>query len=632
MMKLKIDRGGLLAMLVCLGAAVAASQVNAEDGVASDIVIDRFNGESYVGWMATGEAFAPGPARGETQLKQLEIDNCEGAGLACSEIDGDRPQGRLTSRPFEIERDYIAFRIAGGNYERHTCMNLLIDGEIVRSVTGWRSDRLVEGSWDVRSWKGQHAKIEIVDEASGDWGHINVDHLMQTDRPISPSTPIAPVYTEAFRPQFHLTARQWTMNRLNPGQREEGWINDLNGMIYYDGTYHVFAQRWNKCWLHFTSCDLVSWQEQEPAFWEPSLDYAVQSGHCVVDYGNTSGLSKDPDNPAMVAFWSAGDNHRQCISYSLDKGKSWTIYDQNPVLDLPERDPKVFWYEPGQHWCMILYGGGRYHFLVSDNLLSWKETGHSIPNSFECPDFFELPVEGEAGTSKWVLVHADGGYQLGSFDGKQFTPDYPQRIPIDFGDFYATQTFHNVETGDGRRIQIAWVLHSAFPDMPFSQQLSFPCELKLRRTDEGLRLYRAPIAEVEQLHGETFHIEGRQLRAGQTIPLQPSGRQFHLSGKVKLAEGGRLTFRVRGVDVVLGEREVRVGPHHAKTRQPVTEFEILIDRTSIELFVNDGELSVTEFTLMGQNGLFVRADEQSAEIESLTVSKMKSIWNATDSQ
>ena len=142
---------------------------------ADDRVIADFESQDFGTWKSSGTAFRHGPAH-DVQLRELEIENAVGSGVASSEIEGDGPQGTLTSPTFKIERDYISYRIAGGNYERHTCLNLLVSGKIVRSATGWNSDRFVAQSWDVRPWAGQQAQIQLVDEASGGWGHINVDH------------------------------------------------------------------------------------------------------------------------------------------------------------------------------------------------------------------------------------------------------------------------------------------------------------------------------------------------------------------------------------------------------------------------------------------------------------------------
>lgn len=163
------------------------------------------------------------------------------------------------------------------------------------------------------------------------------------------------LYHEYLRPQFHITARYWDDYQLNPPNHEEGWISDINGLVYNDGVYHFFAQRWWSAWLHAVSTDLIHWKELRPAFGKGGKFGGTQSGGGVVDINNTSGLG-DGTEPPMIAFWSSTDNLNQCISYSLDKGQTWSKYDKNPVLVHPYRDPKVFWYEPGQKWIMVLYG------------------------------------------------------------------------------------------------------------------------------------------------------------------------------------------------------------------------------------------------------------------------------------
>ena len=176
------------------------------------------------------------------------------------------------------------------------------------------------------------------------------------------------------RPQFHFTARQWTYHKLNPGMREEGWLNDPNGLIHFDGEYHLFAQRWNKCWIHAVSHDLVHWTELQPAFWEDDrFGSGVQSGGAVLDQANSSGLAPAGSPPPLVAFWAGNDNRSQCISYSLDRGRTWTKYARNPVLVHPERDPKVFWHQPTHRWVMVLYGSGSYFLFTSKNLLDWTD-------------------------------------------------------------------------------------------------------------------------------------------------------------------------------------------------------------------------------------------------------------------
>jgi sucrose-6-phosphate hydrolase SacC (GH32 family) len=593
----------------------SATAVAAEEGIAE---FDK--------WQATGAAFSKGPATGNL-IEKLEIRDAPDGPVASSEIDGDAPRGFLTSPSFTIDRDYLAFSICGGDYERHCCMNLLVDGKVVRSATGRNHDRLTPASWDVSVFRGKEAKVEIVDQASGQWGHLNVAGLSLTDAPAVYPVVTEPLYQEALRPQFHFTARQWTMNRLNPGMRQEGWINDLNGLIYYEGEYHLFAQRWHKCWLHAVSKDLLHWQELEPAFWATELDEGVQSGTCVIDYHNTSGLSPDANKPPMVAFWSTVDNRSQCISYSLDKGRTWTIRDKDPVLKFPERDPKVFWYEPGKHWVMFLYGGGQYHVFTSKNLLAWKDEKNPIPHSFECPDFFELAVDGDASNKKWVLVQGDGKYSIGSFNGTKFTPE-TERLAGDINEhtFYATQSWHNNETGDGRRIQAAWMRGSDFPNMPFSQQISFPCELTLHTTAAGLRVFRKPIPEIEKLHAGDATLKDLTLAEGQTKELGATGNLFRIRAEVEIPAGSRLKFLLRGVPLMLTAKSIQIGETRGQTQGPVKNIEILLDCGSLEVFVNDGEISSTNFVLPNLNGLSVTAEGGPAVLHSISVHPLKSIW------
>ncbi len=613
-------------MLSCFRLLILASSgISVVNGNTNDLKIATFQGADYGDWKATGTAFNAGPAQGGLLLK-LEIENSPDNAVASSEIEGDQPIGTLTSPVFRIERKFIAFRIGGGDYEHDTSLNLLINGKVVKSATGWRSDRLVPASWDVRPFLGQDAQVQIMDAASGDWGHINVDEIVQSDSPERLPVSTGPLYHEAFRPQFHFTARQWTIDRLNPGMQQEGWINDLNGLIYYDGEYHLFAQRWAKCWIHAVSRDLVHWTELEPAFWEEKAGSGVQSGTCVIDYHNTSGLSPDASNPAMIAFYPRWDNRSQCLAYSLDHGRTWKQYQKNPVLVHRERDPKVFWYAPGNHWVMVLYGDSQYHILTSTNLLSWTDTHHPIKDSFECPDFFELPVDGDRGRMKWVLIQGNGNYSIGSFDGNEFKEE-TERHPCDVGPhFYATQSWHNTETGDGRRIQAAWMRGSSFPDMPFNQQISFPCELTLRTTPNGLRIFREAVREIASLHNGQDTWTNRTLHANEELPLEPACRSFHILVDIRIPDGARVTFRIRGVPVVLASKTVESGSAPVSVIDRIAHLEILVDRASIETFVNHGEVSLTRYILPTENGLSVRAEGGPVILQSLVVYPLKSVW------
>lgn len=594
-----------------------------------DVVITDFD-EDSTAWSASGDAFNRGPASGDV-LRTLEIENAVGATAASSEQDGDRPQGALRSPPFIIVRDSIEFRIGGGDYEYSTCLNLLVDGKIVRSQTGWRSDFLTPSAWDVRPWAGKEARLELVDRSSGDWGHINVDHIVQTDLPERTPLAVGALYDEALRPQFHFTARQWAMTRLNPGMQQEGWINDLNGLIYCDGEYHLFAQRWAKCWLHAVSTDLVHWTELPPAFWEEEQGSGVQSGTIVVDTTNTSGLGTN-GSPPMVAFWSRFDNRSQCISYSTDHGRTWTMYKDNPLFIHPERDPKVFWYAPNGHWVMMMYGDGKYHILTSDNLLRWTDQEHPLADCFECPDLFELPLDGDPARRKWVMIQGSGMYSIGSFDGTRFQEEGPRRA-VDIGpNFYATQTWGNVETGDQRRVQAAWMRGGHYPDMPFNQQVSFPCVLTLRTTSDGVRLFREPVRELELLQEAPDQWAARTLRDGQTLPLEAGGSCYRIVAELTIAEHAKAVFDIRGSRVVLGRREIESGGATGTLTGDIRRVELLVDRSSIETFVNEGEISSSRCIIPSGSGISLHAEGGDVELRTVSVWPLRSAWTKEHAQ
>jgi len=249
-----------------------------------------------------------------------------------------------------------------------------------------------------------------------------------------------PSFTEPYRPKYHYTPAR-------------NWMNDPNGLVYHDGEYHLFYQynpegnTWgHMSWGHAVSTDLVHWKELPLAI--PEDDEAmIFSGSAVVDHQNTTGFGTK-ENPAMVAVYTMAMNdgsgkQAQGIAYSLDNGRSWTKYEGNPVLDIDSRefrDPKVQWYEPTQSWLMTVSKSTEHKvaFYSSKDLKHWTHLSDFGPAGatggvWECPDLFQLPVEGRNGEKKWVLVvnlnpgGIAGGsaaqYFVGDFDGTTFTPD-----------------------------------------------------------------------------------------------------------------------------------------------------------------------------------------------------------------
>jgi sucrose-6-phosphate hydrolase SacC (GH32 family) len=347
----------------------------------------------------------------------------------------------------------------------------------------------------------------------------------------------------------------------------------------------------------------------------------------VIDYNNTSGLGEKGGEPPMIAFWSRNDDRSHCISYSLDRGRSWKHYANNPILTFPERDPKVFWHAPSGRWVMMMYGSNQYHIFTSSNLLSWRNENNPIPNAFECPDFFEIAVDGSPDTKKWVLVFADGRYSIGSFNGTKFTEESP-RHTSDIGGaaFYATQSFHNVGTGDGRRIQLAWMRGSNFPGQPFSQQVTFPCELKLKNTPDGLRLYRLPVPEIAKLAGEVKIWNRETVAPGAQVTVSESGEAFRIEGELEIPEGSTLVMNIRGTELRLEKNSLQIGDRSGSITEDMRKVEILVDRASVETFVNDGRLSCTTIINPTAPGISLRVEGGEATIHSLRRTEVKGMW------
>ena len=610
-----------------------------------NVVLADFEGRDYGNWRTTGTAFGVVPAQG-TLPNQMLVSGYRGHGLASSFVGGDAATGTLTSPVFTIARRRINFLIGGGKHPGETCINLLVDGRLVRTATGPNgvpggTERLSWTSWDVADLEGRAARIEIVDRATGGWGHINVDQITQSDEQPGNADAVktGELYNETYRPQFHFSAKQ-------------GWLNDPNGLVFCEGEYHMAFQFEEllsgaddrKSWGYAVSPDLVHWK-QLPAALAPDALGPVWSGSSVVDWDNTSGLGS-PGKPPLVALYTAaggkspessGCDFTQCLAYSLDRGRTWTKYAHNPVLPHivgENRDPKVVWYAPTRRWIMALYlDGDRFGLFAAPDLKAWTSIQTlALPGCGECPDFFEMPVQRHPNEHRWVFTAANGHYQIGTFDGQAFTPEGGE-LQGDYGaNFYAAQTFSDIPPADGRRIQIAWMSGGEYPAMPFNQQMSFPCELTLHQTPDGLRLRRQPVREIAGLYGKEQGWHDRMLAPGDNPLHALSGDLWDIQAEFEVGTAATLGFRVRGTDVcydvkaqtltVLG----RTAP--LKLDGPHLTLRLLVDRTSLEVFGNGGQVSLTGCFLppSDDHSLAVYADGGSAKIVSLTVHPLRSAW------
>jgi fructan beta-fructosidase len=342
---------------------------------------------------------------------------------------------------------------------------------------------------------------------------------------------------QTYRPVFHFTP-------------PKNWTNDPNGLVYYDGRYHIFYQynpfgdKWgHMSWGHATSKDMMRWNHEKLAIPEfkngNGTTTMIFSGTAVNDKKNTSGFGPKKNSAPLVAVYTAhidssgkGIKQYQNIAYSND-GKKFTEYEKNPVLDIGLenfRDPKIFWHKPTLNWVMIIAKPLEFslQLYASPDLKEWKflsefsDSKSDKSKIWECPDIFELPVENENGVKKWVITLSGGHpqqndfvamqYFIGEFDGKTFKADrlsYP--LYMDHGkDFYAGIIFNDMPASDKRKIMIAWVnswqYANDIPTKGFRGQMSVPRELSVYKDQEGeYRLRSFPVREVNKYRGTTLY-------------------------------------------------------------------------------------------------------------------------------
>ncbi|HEX2970397.1 MAG TPA: glycoside hydrolase family 32 protein [Bacteroidales bacterium] len=438
------------------------------------------------------------------------------------------------------------------------------------------------------------------------------------------------LYNESNRPQLHFTSRR-------------GWNNDPNGLVYLDGEYHLFYQHnpfereWeNMTWGHAVSTDLVHWQELKPALWPDDMG-TMFSGSAVIDYDNTSGFGKD-GIPPMVAIYTVNNakGQRQCIAYSLDKGRTFTKYEGNPVIDSWDmwkttdlRDPDVFWYKPAKHWVMVLYEKDGMSIYNSPDLKKWEYKSHT-PGFFECPNFFELPVDGNKNTKKWVMYGASGTYMIGKFNGSTFTPE-SGKYYYGNGVLYAAQTYNNIPEEDGRRIQIAWgrVEH---PGMPFKHEMLIPTVFSLRTTKDGVRLFSEPVKEIETLQQKELAWNGTdQAKASEFMQQFNNAACLRIKTKIKLSHSTSAGLSLYGQNIILYDLNYNQINGLFYTPEDRTSMEIsadiFVDKTSVEVFIDGGAFSYAlEKKAVTGNTDGYKFFGKEIEIKELKVYPMKSIW------
>jgi len=445
------------------------------------------------------------------------------------------------------------------------------------------------------------------------------------------------VYKEAYRPQFHYTVAK-------------GWINDPIGLVYYQGEYHLFndhnpfscnfpggrTEGEQSHWSHAVSPDLVHWKQLPLAVYPDSLG-ACWSGSGVVDWNNTAGLQEGDEKTLVLLYTSAGATFSQSLVYSNDRGRTWKKLPDNPVLKQlgpGNRDPKVFRHDATGKWVMVLYLGRREHFAIlgSANLRQWERlSDFRFPGGHECPELFELPLDGRSGNTRWVIWEAGGRHMIGKFDGRKFVPESDVLLSEWGRNCYAGQTFNDAP--DGRRVFIAWMARGTYPNMPFNQQMTFPREFSLRTTGEGIRLFAVPIDEIEKIRGKRHQWTDLALRPGDDPLASLDGQLWDIDAVIEPGDAATVELDIRGTTIrydagtatlsCLGKSVQR-----RKAAAPL-RLRVLVDRTSIEVFV-DGGRYVMSFCFVpdpGNRRLSLTASAGTAMLRSVSIWELKSIWN-----
>lgn len=449
------------------------------------------------------------------------------------------------------------------------------------------------------------------------------------------------LYDEKFRPQFHFSAMK-------------NWINDPNGLVYYKGEYHLFFQHnpfgieWgNMTWGHAVSSDLMHWKQLAHAI-EPDELGTIFSGSAVIDWNNTSGFQSGDEN-VMVAFYtSAGEFAKpvpkpftQSIAYSNDRGRTWVKYEKNPIVenigDDDNRDPKVIWHEATGYWVMVLFldsEDAEFAILRSKDLKSWQITQKlRLGGTRECPDMFELAVDGNEDEKKWVFWGWDSGYLVGSFDGERFSPEQDHcRAAI--GHYYSAQAYSDIPASDGRRIQIAWMrAYGKFRGTPFNQQMSIPCELKLRRLSEGLRICLTPVKEVELVREFGYsHKPTVVTEFDKNVLADVKSELLEVQAEIGVMDAKEFGFDLRGNELLYDVTEKKMTCCDLETQvkpvEGVIKLHILVDRASIEVFVNDGERSMFKCSPLDTEnlslGFFARGGN--VKLERINIWQLRSVW------
>lgn len=537
------------------------------------------------------------------------------------------PAQEQFSQYFTSEQKFLVLPVKNGAPKKN--IELWLNGNIIRFFDIELAEDAAD--WyaylDISSWKGKEIELRV-DKMKKDAQAFHP--IKQSDLDTNAGKP----YAEALRGQIHFSPKR-------------GWTNDPNGLCFYKGQYHLFYQHnpygrgWgNMTWGHAVSKDMVHWTEIGDAI-HPDGFGPMFSGSAVVDSNNTSGLGKAGD-PAMVMFFTGAKAWGQGLAWTND-GTSFQKLDHTVVnrINKDNRDPKVLWHEPTKKWIMLFWverEGGLHtmQILQSTDLKNWTKASVVKGGTgddrylFECPDFYELPVDGNPANKKWVLSAANSMYAIGSFDGTNFIPEAERLLGQVGRDYYAAQTISNEPSG--RRIEIGWWRTSTDKeDMTFNQSMSIPMEMKIITTPEGPRVIRIPVKELERLRDKKIRTGAVTLTEKSANPLQAvSSDLVELHAKLEPGKATSVVFNLNGLELLYDISTQELSADGVKAKVPLQkgqlQLTIFIDRIGVEIFANNGLLFMPINKNLSDKKLSVAVNGGKVKFSQLDVYTLKSAW------
>ena len=400
-------------------------------------------------------------------------------------------------------------------------------------------------------------------------------------------------YAGKYRPWAHFTARR-------------GWINDPNGLVWYRGKYRMYFQHnpaattWeNMHWGAAESKDLVHWRELGDVLF-PDAAGTIFSGSGIVDRENVSGLKTGEEDPILFFYTAAGGTSQtsqgspftQNLAYSTDGGRTLVKWPGNPIISQlapGNRDPKVIRYEPEHCYILALFlENHEFALFRSEDLLHWTELQRlTLPEDWECPDFYPLPADGDPENLRWVFSAASDRYLIGAFDGRRFTPE-GQPGQLNWGDVsYAAQSWSD-EPG-GRRIRTAFI-KQVVPGQPFGCCMDLPQEMRLKTVNGALRLCAWPAREIENLYRGSQSLEDLTLSPESPVKLPVESKACDL--ELEFPADASLALSLFGLELNYASGALTCGEKSAPVRgeNGLVHLRILMDTLSAEIFGDSGSV------------------------------------------